>query len=221
MSRARLSTLVTVAAIAATTTPSTADAQRVLTRIKEQASKRFEERKAQLDSTVLKTASETVDSMLEKTGRGAEAVVNKAASVADTTLNRTERGISNLGKGGDEGDDLRAELATGRAVVPGIEFAPGSPQLLPSSESAVSRLAKVIQAASGPYVIEAHTDSVGGAAASQALSEQRAAAVKAALVAAGVPAARLFAMGLGTSRPMASGGGGTASNARVEIARMQ
>ena len=53
--------------------------------------------------------------------------------------------------------------------------------------------------------------------AAQALSEQRAAAVKAALVGAGSSPMQLAAVGYGATRPIQ----GAKSNARVEIARTQ
>jgi hypothetical protein len=66
------------------------------------------------------------------------------------------------------------------------------------------------------FLIEAHVDGKQSAAA-QALSEQRAAAVKAALVAAGSSPIQLAAVGHGATRPIA----GAKSSARIEIARTQ
>jgi outer membrane protein OmpA-like peptidoglycan-associated protein len=67
------------------------------------------------------------------------------------------------------------------------------------------------------YLIEAHTDDSGDPAANQALAEQRAVAVKAVLVAEGIPTGRLFAMAYGAMRPATDGG----AAARFEFARMQ
>ncbi|HEX2485443.1 MAG TPA: OmpA family protein, partial [Myxococcota bacterium] len=50
-------------------------------------------------------------------------------------------------------------------------------------------------------LIEGHTESSGDAAADQAISERRAAEVKAQLVKRGVPANALDTKGLGSSRP--------------------
>ena len=59
-------------------------------------------------------------------------------------------------------------------------------------------------------------------AAAQALSEQRAKAVKARLVAGGVPAARLLAVGYGATRPAEGNANGNANgNARIELTRAQ
>ena len=70
--------------------------------------------------------------------------------------------------------------------------------------------------------IEGHTDDVGDAAANRALSERRAAAVKAALVASyGVGADRLEAQGLGSSKPAVQGTtpDARAANRRVELVK--
>ena len=72
-------------------------------------------------------------------------------------------------------------------------------------------------------VIEGHTDDVGGAAANQALSQQRAEAVKAALVSGyGVDAARLTAKGMGATKPAAPNAtpAGRQQNRRVELVKL-
>ena len=71
--------------------------------------------------------------------------------------------------------------------------------------------------------IEGHTDDVGDAAANQALSERRAAAVKAALVATyGVGGDRLQTAGLGSTKPAMQGATAEAraQNRRVELVKM-
>jgi outer membrane protein OmpA-like peptidoglycan-associated protein len=69
--------------------------------------------------------------------------------------------------------------------------------------------------------IEGHTDSIGGARPNQTLSERRAEAVRARLVAAGIAAARLKAVGYGAARPRETNSTieGRARNRRVELAR--
>ena len=70
-------------------------------------------------------------------------------------------------------------------------------------------------------VIEGHTDNVGDAAANQALSEKRAAAVKAYLVGKGVDASRLESKGLGATKPKVSNDTpeGRQTNRRVELVK--
>jgi OmpA family len=70
--------------------------------------------------------------------------------------------------------------------------------------------------------IDGHTDDVGQPAANQALSEKRAAAVKAWLVARGVDAKRLEAKGFGQTKPAAANDTpeGRQNNRRVELVKM-
>ena len=67
--------------------------------------------------------------------------------------------------------------------------------------------------------IEGHTDSVGAAETNLALSEQRAMAVRDALVGLGVDASRVTTIGLGEDFPIASNDDaeGRARNRRVDV----
>lgn len=67
--------------------------------------------------------------------------------------------------------------------------------------------------------IAGHTDSTGSAAANQTLSENRANAVRSYLASRGVAPERMFAVGYGQTRPIASNATATgrAQNRRVEI----
>ncbi len=53
----------------------------------------LEARKAKADSAAMARVGQTVDSTLEKTGRGVSTVVSKAAGVAETVVARTEQGV--------------------------------------------------------------------------------------------------------------------------------
>jgi len=75
-------------------------------------------------------------------------------------------------------------------------FAPGQSVLRPAAQAQIARIA----AAAGSDLklhVEAHADDGGGAKANLALSEQRAQAVRGALIAAGIAAKRISTTGLG------------------------
>ena len=202
--------------------PVRADAQ-VWKHIRDSVTRRADTHKKAVDSSLVHTAVGAADSTLEKTQRGAGAVLTRTGSLVDTALNRTERGVSSVFHGRDSTSErLKAEVARGRAVVPGIVFAPNSAVLDSTAKKPLQVLAQAITAqAPAAFLIEGHTDPSGDPAADQTLSEQRAAAVKTALVALGVPSPRLFSMGYGATRPLAPISGSARSSARIEVARMQ
>ena len=94
--------------------------------------------------------------------------------------------------------------ATPAAVVlPTVLFEVGKAELLPSSDPALRQLATELQARPSLRLrIAGHADKVGEPDKNQVLSEQRAEAVKAFLVAAGVAGERLSTVGYGDSRPL-------------------
>ncbi|MDP8982457.1 MAG: OmpA family protein [Acidobacteriota bacterium] len=111
---------------------------------------------------------------------------------------------------------------TGHVAVYGIHFDTGKATLQADSESVLGELAKLLQQDSGLKLrVEGHTDNVGSAAANQGLSEKRASAVVAWLVAHGVNASRLLAKGMGQTAPVADNSteDGRAKNRRVELVK--
>jgi outer membrane protein OmpA-like peptidoglycan-associated protein len=151
--------------------------------------------------------------------------------VASTTAEVSNTARMNIGgvgqklmlapqRGGAPADNLELAIASGRAVLLEMRFSPGTDVLEPSARQLAQNLANELKKAmtatpGSKYVIEAHVDSVPNA---QVLSEYRAAAVKKELVAKGVDAARLIALGYGTSRPPQVGNPPTA---RIEVVRVQ
>lgn len=113
--------------------------------------------------------------------------------------------------------------ATGRWSTQGILFATGKADLQPESRPVLKEIAGTLkQHADLKILIEGHTDNVGTAASNLALSDARAAAVKAALVADfGVDADRITTKGLGDTRPAApnTSATGRAQNRRVEVVK--
>jgi OmpA-OmpF porin, OOP family len=123
------------------------------------------------------------------------------------------------------GKDLYKALAeTGRVTAEGIYFDTNSDRIRPESEVALKQIGEMLaQHADMRVAIEGHTDNVGAAAANQALSEKRAAAVKAHLAAKyGVDAARIEAKGFGATKPVAPNAdeAGRQKNRRVELVKL-
>lgn len=88
-------------------------------------------------------------------------------------------------------------------VLPTVLFKVGKPELLPSSAPALRQLASELQARPDLQLrIAGHADKVGEPDKNQALSEQRAQAVKDFLVQAGLAAERLRIVGYGDTRPL-------------------
>jgi outer membrane protein OmpA-like peptidoglycan-associated protein len=111
----------------------------------------------------------------------------------------------------------------GRWMTQGILFATGKAQLQPESRPVLKEIASTLkQHGDLKILIEGHTDNVGAAASNLSLSDARAAAVKAALVADfGIDGARITTKGFGDTKPAAPNttAVGRAQNRRVEIAK--
>jgi outer membrane protein OmpA-like peptidoglycan-associated protein len=92
-------------------------------------------------------------------------------------------------------------------------------KMRPTSEAMLNRTAVLLKRSTRPIMIEGHTDNVGALDYNTALSQARANAVGDALVARGVPAARIKTKGMAYLRPIASNDTpeGRALNRRVEI----
>jgi outer membrane protein OmpA-like peptidoglycan-associated protein len=103
-------------------------------------------------------------------------------------------------------------------TLPGTAFASGSSTLSASAKGSLRALAAEV-GKKRSIRVEAHTDSQGADAANLALSQKRADAVRQALQAQGIPAARLSAAGKGESDPLTGNDSpeGRARNRRVEI----
>ncbi len=118
--------------------------------------------------------------------------------------------------------ELQAKkTARGTVVTLGsVLFATGRSELLPGAQASVDRLARYL--ADNPdktVLIEGHTDSTGSDATNLRLSQERADAVRMALISEGIAPGRIAATGLGSSRPVAPNSTveGRQQNRRVEI----
>jgi len=139
-----------------------------------------------------------------------------AAREKEAALARQEAELSAGAKLPPAKVDARGEVYT----LGGDAFASGQASLTPGALASVRALADYLGQGSNLRVrIEGHTDGQGEADANQALSQRRANAVRDALAAAGVPRARIVAVGRGEEDPLADDAtpAGRARNRRVEI----
>lgn len=105
------------------------------------------------------------------------------------------------------------------AVLPTVLFKVATAELLPAARPALDQLAAELKSRPGLRLrIAGHTDKVGESTKNQLLSEQRADAVKAYLVQAGVAAERLSTVGYGDTQPLYPSP--DARNRRVAVAAM-
>jgi outer membrane protein OmpA-like peptidoglycan-associated protein len=116
-----------------------------------------------------------------------------------------------------------ALAAKGRWVTQGILFETGKANLQPESRPVLKEIASTLKKYGDlKILIEGHTDNVGAAASNLTLSDQRAAAVKAALVSDfGIDGGRITTKGFGDTKPAApnTSATGRAQNRRVEIVK--
>ena len=190
-------------------------------------------------STGRKTDQEVVRARIMADGEYVKVFVNerRVVNVPNAKLGRSKQiyvflngwsaeaprmiGDVRIAAGGRKLYDALAEK--GRVATQGVLFATASAEVRPESGPTLKEIAAML--AEHPELkltIEGHTDNAGDAAANQALSQARAAAVKAALVAQyGADAARLEARGFGASKPAAPNATpeGRAANRRVELVK--
>jgi outer membrane protein OmpA-like peptidoglycan-associated protein len=148
---------------------------------------------------------------------------NKILFYTDATVEKpTLFGNFRVAEGGKKLYDALA--AKGRVATQGIYFDTGSDRIRPESTPTLKEIGTMLKDHPDlKLAIEGHTDNVGSAAANQALSEKRAAAVRQFLIDSyQVDGARLVAKGLGATKP-ATGNDtaeGRQQNRRVELVKM-
>jgi len=103
-----------------------------------------------------------------------------------------------------------------------INFDFGKATIRPDSKPVIEQIVQMLKANPALELsIEGHTDNVGDPKSNQVLSENRAKAVMAAIVAQEIDPKRLSALGHGQNRPIASNESeaGRAQNRRVELVK--
>jgi outer membrane protein OmpA-like peptidoglycan-associated protein len=113
------------------------------------------------------------------------------------------------------------ESARGLIVnISDVLFDTGKYTLKPGAREKMAKVSGILLAYPGLKIqVEGHTDSVGGDEYNMRLSEQRAGSVREYLVAQGVPAAMVTAVGFGKTQPVATNdtAAGRQQNRRVEL----
>jgi outer membrane protein OmpA-like peptidoglycan-associated protein len=150
---------------------------------------------------------------LANAARDAERRAAEAETRAYDAVRNLQRLVSNI-------TDVR-ETERGLTLVLGQGLFPtGSVALSADAARQVATIAAVLaQYPQRTIRVEGHTDATGSTVTNQRLSEQRAEAVRAALIANGVDPTRVESTGYGTSRPIADNAtaAGRAANRRVEV----
>lgn len=159
--------------------------------------------------------------------RAAEAKVAELGSVKERVqLEAREAELAASRRKLDASQAKLAELQakpTSRGMVltlGSVLFVTGRSELLPGALGSVDRLAEYLKDNTEKSVlIEGHTDSTGSDSINLRLSQERAEAVRMALLSRGIAADRAVATGLGSSQPVASNdtAAGRQQNRRVEI----
>ena len=196
----------------------------LLKRIGGHAKRKAGQVKAETADNLAAATNEVIDTTLESGSGVVTSTAAEASSAARIRIGGAGQSLTPSGqRGAESSDNLATALASGRAVLRSIRFTGATSVLEPSARELVKRLAAALERTPGSFLIEAHVDALQSPAAAQELSERRAAAVKAALIKQGIPAARLTALGYGATRPMPEVpvGGGPPSSARIEVARTQ
>ncbi len=173
-----------------------------------------------LGASILYTEPRTTVAILENGGRTIWIGVHSEESRIDVSV--VEEKAYQLGAPPLSEDALKAALDKEGRVTLYVDFDFRKATLKPEAHAELAPVAKLLQDdPSLRLTIEGHTDDVGPQDFNLRLSQDRAAAVVQALVAAGIPPERLSAAGFGSEKPIGDNGTseGRARNRRIELVR--
>jgi len=169
------------------------------------------------------TTAAVKDVVKEKAAAATTAVTSGFGKVNDAAMGLLKNIKFAAGSAGQQMMDFinKGEGAgEGRFRFTNLNFASGSSTIAGSSGLEVDNLSSILKAYQDIKVkIEGYTDSQGNAASNQTLSQKRAEAVRARLIAAGIPDARISTEGFGAANPVATNDTpeGRAENRRIEV----
>lgn len=179
------------------------------------------EARARIDT--LSEQSAGFSATLERVDR-LEADVAEAKAAADVAARRSaqvaERYSGLIADYSKVGAQFTADGVLIRLDESAVAFEPGTAVLPANAETALTEVAGLLRRhPEQRALLRGHTDASGRPEANRRLSEQRAAAVRAMLVAMGVPAERVGIEGIGAAEPIADNlsAAGRSKNRRVEV----
>lgn len=170
---------------------------------------RYDEGKYEYESYVIRAADTTAWIVVQTSQYSAVITV-----VAEKAMTQSVAFVS--------ADAMKQALAATGRIALQVNFDTDAATLRPDATPVIAEIVKLLSADPALKLrIEGHTDNSGTAQRNTELSGQRAAAVTAALVAAGIGKARLTSAGFGQDRPVADNATeqGRAQNRRVELVK--
>ncbi len=201
------------------------DDVRLTARTREAASARADASSARADASGARSEAEQARQLAQQAAKREDMAMSEAASARDDA--RAAR--LQADKSAAISSDLQAQIdelnarPTDRGLVVtlgDVLFDTAQANLKSVSSNHLVKLGQFLNKhPERTALIEGHTDSVGSAASNVLLSQRRAEAVKAFLVAQGIAASRLQASGKGQDMPLASNNNaeGRSQNRRVEV----